>query len=66
MCVRFMLGSFLMIDVHCFENTDKTNRFDSDWGTISNIVHEGSETDMGPTEAPVTQKQIKCSKEPKA
>ena len=23
----------MMIDFYCFENTDKTNGFDSDWGT---------------------------------
>ena len=25
--------NWAMIDFYCFENMDKTNRFDSDWGT---------------------------------
>jgi hypothetical protein len=29
-----------MIDFYCFENTDKTNRFDSDWGTKAKTIQE--------------------------
>ena len=31
--MEVVLGIGEMIDFYCFENTDKTNHFDSDWGT---------------------------------